>query len=43
MECGVQTEFGGLRKVLMHRLTEEFQREHTIVTDVLRGDQGHGS
>jgi arginine deiminase len=63
MEYGAQTMFGGLRKVLMHRPTEElkrmttvnkdaylfrdvvywkeFQREHDVFTDVLRGDQSH--
>ena len=60
MEFGAQTEYGVLRKVLMHRPTEElrrmtpgnkdaylfrdvvywkeFQREHDVFTDVLRGE-----
>jgi arginine deiminase len=60
MEYGAQTEYGVLRKVLMHRPTEElrrmtpgnkdaylfrdvvywkeFQREHDIFSDILRGE-----
>jgi len=60
MEYGAQTEYGRLRKVLMHRPTEElgritpdnrdaylfrdvvywreFQREHDVYTDALRGE-----
>jgi arginine deiminase len=60
MDYGAQTEYGRLKKVLMHRPTEElrritpsnkdsflfrdvvywreFQREHDVFTDALRGD-----